>query len=178
VCRRLGPGRLFLDAGKGGRGPNPSANLLFYGPAWNRAEIHALIQASITRNLASKGVAKVDNGGDITVAYLVVIGSNVTTAAIGDYFGYGPETSALLDKAHKGASKQYDAFTKRRIRDEKTYLAGALVLDVLDARTIELQYRNFAYRDLLRQAPKDVRAERIQEVVDEVLGGLRVAPAR
>jgi hypothetical protein len=57
-------------------------------------------------------------------------------------------------------------------------MAGALVVDVLDAKTLELQYRNFAYRELLSQAPKDVRAERIQEVVDEVLSDLRVAPAK
>lgn len=146
--------------------------------AEQRAEVHALVQAAITRSLASRGIARVDSGGDVTVGYLVIVGSNVTTAAIGDYFGYGPETSALMAKAHAGAGRRYEEFTRNRVRDEKTYKAGALVIDILDAKTQELRYRNFAYRELLRQAPKDVRAERIQGVVDEVLRDLRVASAR
>ena len=44
-----------------------------------REQVHALIQDSISRNLASKGLGKVVSGGDVIVAYLVIIGNNATT---------------------------------------------------------------------------------------------------
>ena len=40
------------------------------------APIHAMIQDSITRNLAAKGLSKVASGGDVTLAYLVITGNN------------------------------------------------------------------------------------------------------
>jgi hypothetical protein len=43
-----------------------------------RAPIHAMIQDSISRNLASKGLGKVASGGDLVVAYLVIIGINAS----------------------------------------------------------------------------------------------------
>ena len=144
----------------------------------NRADVHRMIQAAITHNLASKGIAMTESGGDITVGYLVVISSNVTTAAIGDYFGYGPEAKALLDKAAAGADRLRKEQEKSRIRNANRFLAGALVVDVIDARTSTLVYRNFAYRELLEQASPEMRAERIQSVINELLGNLRVASPR
>ena len=43
-----------------------------------REQVHALIQDSISRNLASKGLGKVASGGDLVVAYLVIIGINAS----------------------------------------------------------------------------------------------------
>ena len=41
-----------------------------------REAIHKTIQDAITQNLAAKGVSKVASGGDVTVAYLVILGNN------------------------------------------------------------------------------------------------------
>ena len=54
----------------------------------NRDAVHALIQAAIAKNLAARGVKRVSSGGDVTVAYLVIVGDNVSTRSINDYFGY------------------------------------------------------------------------------------------
>lgn len=146
--------------------------------AETRVEIHQVIQAAIARNLAVKGITRVDSGGDVTVGYLVVVGSNVTTTAIGDYFGYGPETRELLDKAAEGADKLREAREKSRIRNANRFLAGALVVDIVDTPSQTLLFRNFAYRELSAPASPEIRARRIEDVVDEVLRDLRVSAAR
>src|SRR3954463_14141540 len=69
----------FID---GGAKPAP-------GFVDNRAKVHLTIQDAITRNLQSKGMNRVPSGGDVTVAYLIIIGNNVSTEAISTYFGQG-----------------------------------------------------------------------------------------
>jgi hypothetical protein len=66
----------------------------------NRQAIHSMIQGAISKNLAGRGVSQVPSGGDITVAYLIIAGNNASTTSINDYFGYGGDASALVDKAH------------------------------------------------------------------------------
>lgn len=137
---------------------------------------HLAIQTEITRNLAARGVARVDNGGDITVGYLLLVASNKATFVVGDYFGYGAQPDGLVEKAEEGAIRFRDDQPRSRIRDPQTFRAGAFVVDVLDSATFTLQYRNFAYRELLSGAPRDLRERRVREVVDEVLRDLHVSP--
>jgi hypothetical protein len=144
------------------------------GLADNRAEMHAMIQNAIAKDLSAKGISRVESGGDITVGYLVIVASNTTTSAISDYFGYGPDNKALLDKAHKGVRKLRDEDPATRIRDPKTYRSGALLIDVLDSKTSILQYRNLAYGELLASAPDELRIKRIQAAVGEILAGFKV----
>jgi hypothetical protein len=145
----------FVD--RGAR-PNP-------GYTDNRQPVHAMIQDSIAKNLAARGVTKVAAGGDVTVGYLVIIGNNVSTEAISDYFGYGEGASALHDKAHK-------AYTDSK--NPNRFEAGTLVIDIIDSRTFKLLKRGYASRPVLQNVPDDVRAERIQEVVDEILRDVRI----
>jgi hypothetical protein len=130
-----------------------------------RAPVHRMIQNAITRNLASKGITKAA-GGDLTVAYMVVIGNSASTEAISDYFGYSEETEKLHYKAH-------DAYTEGANRNY--FEAGTLLIDVLDAKTHKLLKRGFATRPRLKNLPDNERGARIQEVVDQILSDLRVA---
>lgn len=148
------------------------------GIADNRAEMHAMIQNAITKNFAAKGVSRVESGGDLTVGYLVIVASNTTTSAISDYFGYGPDNKALLDKAHKGVAKLRAEDPETRIRDPRTYRSGALVIDILDAKTAILQYRNLAYGELLADAPEELRTKRVQTAINEILTGFKIKPSR
>jgi hypothetical protein len=135
--------------------------------AEQRTQIHRLIQAAITTNLTGKGLGRAPAGGDVFVAYLVIIGNNVSTTDVDDYFGYGRDADALLDKAHEKSAIES--------KNPDRFLAGSLVVDVIDAKTYKLLYRNYVVRPVLRSAPEDVRAERIQQAVDEALAGLRIA---
>ena len=132
----------------------------------SRAQIHAMIQDSISRNLAGKGLNKLDSGGDVTVAYLVITGNNASTELINTYFGYGRDDSALHDKAQAAYN---------RSKNPNYFEAGTLLVDLIDAKTYKLLKRAYVVRPLLRNPSAEVRAERIQEAVDAVLSDLRIA---
>ena len=135
--------------------------------AEKRAQIHRLIQSAITTNLTAKGLSRVPAGGDVYVAYLLILGDNVSTTDVDDYFGYGRNADALLDKAHeKGAIES---------KNPNYFLAGTLVVDLIDAKNYKLLYRNYVVRQVLRNVPEDVRAERVQAAVDQALANLRIA---
>ena len=136
------------------------------GFADSREPIHAMIQDSISRNLAGRGLNKLDSGGDVTVAYLVVVGNNASTEIINTYFGYGRDDSALHDKAHAAYNSS---------KNPNYFQAGTLLVDIIDAKTYKLLKRSYVVRPLLRNPAAEVRAERIQEAVDEVLKEVRIA---
>ncbi len=132
----------------------------------DRQAVHAMIQEAITKNLSNRGLSKVESGGDVTVAYLVIIGNNASTAAISEYFGYGPDAAALAEKAHK-------AYTKSKTPNY--FEAGTLVIDLIDSKSYKLLSRHEATRPILRELPANGRAERIEEVVDDILRDVRIA---
>jgi Domain of unknown function (DUF4136) len=136
-------------------------------PATDRRDaIHQLIQKAIINDLAAKGLQRVDGTGDVTVAYMIIIGNNVSTEAITTYFGYGRDADALHNKAQ-------DAYTGSQ--NPNRFEAGTLVIDVLDSKTYELLYRNYVVRPILGDATMAVRGERVQEAVDNALANLRIA---
>jgi hypothetical protein len=131
-----------------------------------REEVHKMIQDAITQNLAGKGVSRAAENSDLTVAYLVIIGNEVSTELIDKYFGSGRDVSALHDKAQ-------DAYTNSK--NPNSFQAGTLLIDIIDAKTYKLLERNYVVRPLLRNPSAEVRKPYIQEAVDEALKGLRVA---
>lgn len=131
-----------------------------------REAVHQVIQDAITQNLAAKGVQKVPTGGDVTVAYLVIVGNNATTEAITTYFGSGRDPSGLSDKAHEAYmdSKNPDYFE-----------AGTLLVDIIDSKSFKVLHRSYASRPVLRNPTAELRAANVQEAVSEVLANLRIA---
>jgi uncharacterized protein DUF4136 len=133
----------------------------------NRDAVHALIQTAIAKNLAARGVKRVSSNGDVTVAYLVIVGDNVSTRSINDYFGYRDDAWALHEKAHA-------AYTSTG--NPNSFEAGTLLIDIIDNKTFKVRARNYATRGLLRKVPENERATRIQDVVDSVLKNVRIGP--
>jgi len=131
-----------------------------------REQVHAMIQDSISRNLASKGLGKVASGGDVIVAYLVIVGNNVSTEAISTYFGYDRDAAELHDKAQ-------DAYAGSK--NPNYFQAGTLLVDIIDAKTYKLLKRSYVTRPILSNPSAELRAERIQEAVDAVLKDVRIA---
>jgi hypothetical protein len=146
----------FID-----RGGAPAADF-----ADSREQVHRLIQTAITENLAGKGVTKVASGGDITVAYLVIIGNNGSTEAINTYFGYGRDAFALHEKAQK-------AYTSSK--NPNYFQAGTLLIDIVDSKSFKVLKRSYVTRPLLKNPTLEVRTAHIKEAVDAVLGDLRIA---
>jgi hypothetical protein len=131
----------------------------------NMAQVHGLIQQALRANLASKGLAPVAAGGDVTVAYLLVTGNNASTTMTDDYFGYGRAGTELLDKAHA-------SYTTSKNPNE--FEAGTLLVDLVDTRTFKLLRRVHVTRPLLRNPTAETRAANIQEAVDSALRDVRV----
>ena len=132
----------------------------------SREQVHVLIQDSISRSLASKGLSRVPSGGDVVVAYLVIIGNNASTEAISTYFGYGRDASGLHDKAQ-------DAYAGSK--NPNYFEAGTLLVDIIDAKTYKLLKRSYVTRPLLRNPTAEVQVFRIQEAVDKALWDVRIA---
>jgi hypothetical protein len=130
-----------------------------------RAEVNKLIQEAITANLARFNVPQVASGGDITVAYLVIVGNNASTSSINDYFGYGRDATAIGEIAHR----------KYTQNDNPNYFeAGTIVIDIIDSRTNKLLKRGYASRPLLANPSTEVRSARIQQAVEEAMQGLSI----
>ena len=147
----------FVD---GGAKPLPAG-------ADKREAVHAMIQDAISRNLTARGMTRATSGGDVTVAYLVILGNNVSTRSINDYFGYSDDAWALHEKAH-------EAYTSTG--NPNSFEAGTLLIDIIETQGFKVRWRNYATRPILRDLPESARAARIQEAVDEVLRGSRIGP--
>jgi hypothetical protein len=154
------------------KGPIKAATFSFLRPGplpeaaftENAQQVHAIIQQAITSDLAAKGVRAVPTGGDVTVAYLIVVGNNVSTSAINDYFGYTADAAALADKAQK-------AYTEGPQRNY--FEAGTLLIDIVDARTQKVLARNYATRPVLQNPTVAARQANIQAAVNEILARVR-----
>ena len=133
----------------------------------SRNHVHPMIQEAITKNLAAKKVSCVPSGGDVTVAYLVIAGNNAATTCLNDYFGYGTDADALVDKVH----------TEQSIKggDRAYFEAGTLVIDFVNPKTSKLIKRASISAPILRNLPEDAREARIQGFVDQALAGLRIS---
>jgi hypothetical protein len=111
-------------------------------------------------------VTQASSGGDILVAYLLVVGNNVTTTRIDDCFGLGRDATELHGKAHEDYMASHNP---------NHFEAGTLVVDLLDARTFKLLWRRQVSRPVLRDLAEEARRERLQEVVAEAFRELKIA---
>ena len=133
----------------------------------NRAQVHQLIQQAVVKTMAGKGVSFAASGGELTVAYLVIAGNNVTTTSLNEYFGYGSDATALVEKVHSEQAVKSD--------NRNYFEAGTLVIDIMDPRTSKVLKRSTVQSSILRNLPADARQARIQSLVDQALSGLRIA---
>jgi hypothetical protein len=129
--------------------------------AENRKEAHDMVQQALKNTLASKGVSYVASGGEVTVAYLIIVGNNGATTSLNNYFGYSADSVALVEKVHS----QETGNDQNRAYFE----AGTLVVDFVDPHTSKLLQRRSAQAQLLRNLPQEQRIARLQGVVDETL---------
>ena len=125
-----------------------------------------MIQHALIQNLASKGVSYVATGGDITVAYLVVVGNNVSTTSLNSYFGYSDDSEALLQKVHSEQTNN---------GDRSYFESGTLVIDFLDPKTSKLLQRRSIQAEVLRNLPAETRSARVQAIVDQALKDVPVS---
>jgi hypothetical protein len=150
--------RTFSFLNTGGRQAPPSVD--------NRQQANALVQQAIANSLAARGVSQTASGGDVTVAYLIIIGNGVSTTSLNEYFGYTDDSNSLVEKAHSQQSK----------RDDRTsFEAGTLVIDFLDPHTSKVLQRRTIKADLLQNVTMEQRSARLQGLVNDALKNVPLA---
>ncbi|MGH8094351.1 MAG: hypothetical protein ACREIF_12905 [Chthoniobacterales bacterium] len=71
----------------------------------------------------------------------------------------------------QGATKEHTGS-----KNPDRFEAGTLLIELIDAKSFRLLKRGYATRPLMQHLSTSTRAARIQEVVDEVLRDVRIAP--
>jgi hypothetical protein len=124
-------------------------------------KIHGMIQNSLASQFKANGLRFNDPSAELVVGYLVVYQDNAMTTYFDEYFGYGRDAEHISDVAHeRGVIKgtRPDAFER-----------AGLIVDVIDARTNKLVYRNISIGDIVRGGSDSARAGRINASVNTAI---------
>lgn len=114
-----------------------------------------MVRQAIADDFATHGIEGVQSGGELIVNYLIIVQDKATTTAWADY--YGTNTADLISAAHSH-------------RGDVGYLGrGAVVIDVIDAETNQVIYRNYAKKTLLQHPTEDARRRNINSAVQQAL---------
>ena len=124
-------------------------------------EFNAAVRSSIARKFSSQGIPVTQGSADLIIAYMLLRQNSVATTMNSDYFGRGRDAMAILDEAHKRG------VVVNRSPDD--FLRGAVLIDVLDARTNKLVFRNIAVRPVTEGVAPAVRQQRLDAAVAEAL---------
>jgi len=135
--------------------------------AETRQQVHTMVQQALIKNLGAKGVSHVESGGEVTVAYLVIVGDNAATTSMNDYFGYSADSDALVKKVH----------AEDTTKDTRSYFqAGTLVVDLIDPASSKLLQRRSMQAPVLKDLTQEARTARVQTIVDEMLKDVPISP--
>jgi hypothetical protein len=122
-------------------------------------EANRIIKETITDQMEKNGLKVVEQSSDLIVAYLIILQDNVSTAYCNQYYGY-QDFSDIVDMAHKkGMKKNYPEHVQKR----------ALVIDLIDAKTFKLVYRNYVISGTLVNLSEEERQARISKSVSQTL---------
>ena len=120
------------------------------------------IRRSISTELARNGLQVTSGPADLIVGHLVVLQDSAMTTYLDEYYGSGVEAEAISDAAHQAGVIE----SKRR----EYFQQAGLVIDVVDARTNELVFRNYVRRDILPAGtPASTREQVVNQAVAETL---------
>jgi hypothetical protein len=146
--------------------PTPNRQAPTYAETAKQA--HALVQNAIINNLSSKGVTHISAGGDVTVAYLIIVGNNVATTSLNEYFGYSDDSSALVQEVHDSG-----AGSSKESRDH--FESGTLVIDFVDPSNAKLIQRRSIQAPVVRDLSTQERSARLQTIVDQALASVPIS---
>jgi hypothetical protein len=129
--------------------------------ALDSPELNRQVHLAIANNFQANAISMVEGNADLLVAYLIFRQSNISTAMNRDYFGYGRDAAAIMEEAHNRGVLSHQ---RTDVVDD-----GALVIDVLDAKTDRLVFRGFVKRPIMTGISAAARQERLNQAVAEAL---------
>jgi hypothetical protein len=129
----------------------------------NQVSGHRMIQKSLAANFRANNLQVTSGSADLIVGYLVLVQNNFSTVALDDYFGYGRDSDAIVDKAQ----------TLGVVENSRpdSFESGTIVVDVIDAKTNKLVYRGHATQDIYKSNSSSARQAAINTAVTNALNG-------
>jgi hypothetical protein len=122
-------------------------------------EANRMIKKAISTQLENNGLKVVEGNADLIVAHLVILQDNTSTSYSNQYYGL-QDFADIVTLAHKeGMKKHYPESVQKR----------ALVIDLIDAKTYKLVYRNYALSGMLSHLSEQERQEHIDTGVAQTL---------
>ncbi|MDF7823029.1 DUF4136 domain-containing protein [Pontiellaceae bacterium B12227] len=122
-------------------------------------ESNQMIKEAVSNEMKKNGLTVVDNNADLIIAHLIILQDNSSTSYSNQHFGL-QDFSELVDLAHKEGMKKH--FPER-------VLKRALVIDLIDAKTNQLVYRDYVVSGTLSNLPAAERQAQIQKGVSMAL---------
>ena len=124
-------------------------------------KIHGMLQKAIQNEFTSHGMSYGKKDSQLKVAYLVMIQNNAITFHYNDYFGQNRNADAIAEYAHqKGLAHNKNADFFERV---------IIVVDVLDAQSNKLVYRNHYVHEMVDVPTDKVRNQRVKAAIKEAL---------
>ena len=121
-----------------------------------------LIRKALEGQFRTKGLQVTTGPADLLVGHLVIVQDGIMTTSLDEYFGSGIEAKAISDLAHQRGVDESGG--------TGNFKKAGLVIDVMDARTQKLVFRNYVKRDLLPAGTPDAtRRQIIDQAVAETL---------
>lgn len=152
---------------KGSANGYSSANFFPAGATFNSKEledspvVNQNIRDAITAQFTQNGLAFGKKGAELDVGYIIIRQNSAVTILNDDHFGPGRNSTGILSLAHdRGVIEKNHSYD---------YDAGAILIDVVDARTKELVYRDFVKNDVIPNITPAERKERLHAAVEEAL---------
>ena len=126
----------------------------------NNKALNQKLKQVIAAEMRRNGIDVAASGGDLVIAFMLMKQNNASTASINHYYGYSDDSEKISEKVHKKIAKD---------GGRELFERGAIIIDLIDAKSSKLIYRNYAVRDVLGKVSAQERNKRIQSAVTEAL---------
>lgn len=127
-------------------------------------DLNQMVKHAVAMTFEENGISVHQSEGELMLGFLILSQDKVSTTRIDTYFGYKDDAGKIQSHAHKMG------VVKNESRNPDFTLGkGAVVIDVVDAKTQRLIFRNYAVRDLVGDLTEQERLSRIEEAVAEAL---------
>ena len=122
-------------------------------------EANRMIIESVAAEMEKNGLQIVEGNADLIAAHLIILQDNASTSYCNQYYGL-QDFFSVVSLAHKeGMKKEYPEHVQKR----------ALVIDLIDAKTYKLVYRNYALSGALTNLSEEDRQTHIDSMVSLTL---------
>ncbi|KRP37887.1 MAG: hypothetical protein ABS34_00460 [Opitutaceae bacterium BACL24 MAG-120322-bin51] len=120
--------------------------------------VNAYLQAALKEEFEAHGLKESEQDAELIVAFLLIVQDTAVSTAISDY--YITSGSDILSEAHRRMGKK---------NLPGGYEAGAIVVDIIDKKSGEVIYRDFAKREVLDNLTPAEKEQRAKDAAVEAV---------